>query len=218
MHSGELFYLLHLTWADQPAVVQLFLLGLFALVLVSAVRFVKSARLLYWYSGVRYSPENIFKGEADPDLLAASALAGRVPNKTFLKSRASSEPSPVRGGEEQAVYVLRLAESRFLYLWEGCYADVKSARRASLLAFMLSLVMGVYAAPSIYFRCSNDSNVLGSTCLLLTVWYALVLLALGWSCCTVLYFASSFFERKLAYRRTCWKYFCSRLRNELSHE
>ena len=215
MYTRDLVYMLHLSWGEQPAVVRFVLVSELALMIVSAMRFVKSARRLYRYSGERILPENVLNGEADPDLLAAAALAARRPCKAVDLRPFSPDSSVDRAVAPKALHILGIAESRFLYLWERCRSDMESARRASLLIFLLSLTVGAYAAPSVYFRCFNDSNLLGSTCLFLSLWYSLVLLAIQWSCCTALYFASSFLERALAGRRTGWTYFCSRVRNEL---
>jgi hypothetical protein len=213
MYTIDIF---HLSWGAQPTIVRLVLLGQLALVLISVVRFAKSAGRLYRYSGERILPESVFKGETDPNLLAGSALAGRVPSKTVQGSRANPEPSGGSPSEAKALGILRAAECRFLYLWERCHADVESAKRASLLIFLLSLVMVAFAPAPIYFGCWNNSKLTGSTCMFRTVWHLLVLLGLGWSCCAALYFASSFVERALAYRKSGWEYFCGTMRNELS--
>jgi hypothetical protein len=76
--------------------------------------------------------------------------------------------------------------------------------------------MVAFAPAPIYFGCWNNSKLTGSNCMFGTVWHLLVLLGLGWSCCAALYFASSFFERALAYRKAGWEYFCARMKNELS--
>lgn len=208
----------HLSWGSQPVVVRWVLFSQFALVIIAAVRFVKSAGRLYRYSGERILPETVLKGQANPDLLAASALASRALCDAVLQKRASPQ-FPKEGASTEAIlHILRTADSRFGYLWETCYADVESARRASLLTFLLSLVLVAYATSPIYFGCWNNSKLTGSTCVFLTVWNLLVFVAIGWSCSTVLYLASSFFERKLANRKTCWQYFCSRLKNDLSRE
>ena len=208
----------HLTWGSQPVVVRWVLISQFALVLISAVRFVKSARCLYRYSGERILPEAVLRGEADPDHLAADALASRALFEAVLEMRASPQFPKDRVSAQMILHILRAADCRFAYLWDICQADVESTRRASLLTFLLSLVMVAYATSPIYFGCWNESKVTGPTCLFLTGSHLLVLLALGWSCCTVLYVAFSFFERKLASRKTCWNYFCSRLKNELPRE
>ena len=210
MYQVDIF---HFSWGWQPTVVRLVLLTQFVLVFLSGLRFMKSARRLYRYSGERILPEHVLMGETDPDLLAESSLAGRLPCRPVLEKRANPESFSAGTGAEKTLHILREAEAKFRYLWEGCHADVESAKRASLLTFLLSLVMVAYAASPIYFECWNDSNLTGSTCLFRTVWHLLVLLALGWSCSAMLYFAASFFERKLARRKTCWTYFCSRLRN-----
>jgi hypothetical protein len=115
-------------------------------------------------------------------------------------------------------YILGAAESRFLYFWERCRADVDSARRAALLAFVLSMVTVAYSAFPIYFLHFNNSKQGGMWSTFWTIRDLLMLLGHGWSCCAVLYLASSFFERALVKRRICWTYFCARLKNELPRE
>jgi len=208
----------HSFWVMQPMSVQLFLLGLLAVALISVMRFGRLASRLYRYAGRRILPENIVKGEVAPDLLAASALASRAPDKAALEKQANSGFSAEGVGAEKVLQVLRVAEIRFAYLWERCYADVESTRRASALTFLVSLVMVAYGASPTYSMYFNDSNRPGSFCLFLTAEQLLALLALGWSGCGALYFMSSFFERALADRKTSWKYLCATLRNELSRD
>lgn len=203
-------------WVMQPMSVRLFLLGLLGVIIISVARSGRLARRLYRYSGEPTSPENIVNGKADPDRLAASALAGRVLCRTGLDTRAISQPSMDRVGVGEVPYALRAAESKFSYLWEKCYSDMQSIKRASIFTFLLSLVMVAYGAFPTYSRFYNNSNRPGSLCLFLTAEQLFLLLALGWSSCATLYFASSFFERALAHRKASWKYFCESLRNELS--
>jgi hypothetical protein len=204
---------LDLSWGAQLTLVRLALLSQAALVLISLVRFVQSGRRLYRYSGERILPEHVLRAEADPDLLAAYALARRLPCKAVDK-RANSELPRNPASTDKVLLILRAAESRFLYLWENCYADVESAKRASLLSFLLAVVMVTYAALPTFSRYVLNKGAYP----LLAAEHLLVLFTLGCSCCTLLYLASSFFERKLVNRKICWKYFCSRLRDELSRE
>jgi hypothetical protein len=190
------------------------LLSQLALVLTSAVRFVESARRLYRYSGETILPENVLNGEADPDALAGHALASRALCKSVLGKSANREVAEERASAEKVLRILRLADCRFLYLWEGCYEDVESARRAGTLSCLLSVTMVAFAAFPTFRRYVFNRGAYP----LLAVEHLLVLLAIGWSCCSALYFASSFFERKLADRKICWNYFCSRLKNELPVE
>jgi hypothetical protein len=213
MYTIDIF---HFSWGAQPTVVRLILLGQLALVLISFVRFAKSAGRLYRFSRKPILPDSVIEGEIDPNLLAASALAGRALSKTVQGSRANPESAEGRASAAKALGILRAAECRFRYLWERCHADVESARRASLLTFLLSLVMVAFAPAPIYFGCWNNSKLTGSTCMFATVWHLLVLLGLGWSCSAALYFASSLFARALACRKAGWEYFCARMINELS--
>jgi hypothetical protein len=207
-----------LSWNEQPSAARYFLFIQLALVFISAVRFVKSARRLYRYSGQRVLPEDVLNGKVDPVLLAACALAGRLQAETVLEKLASPRPDREGASAEQAHRILQAAKNRFLYFWERCYADVGSARRSSLLVFLLSLVMVVYNAFPIFLFNFNSANLLLTSNLFATVWRLFALLTYGLSCCTVLYFASSFFERTLADRRIRWNYFCSTVKDELSHE
>jgi len=104
-------------WLMQPMSVRLFLLGLLGVIIISVVRSGRLAFRLYRYSGEPTSPENIVDGKADPDLLAASALAGRAFRRTRFDTRANSQPSLAAVGVEKVPYALRAAESRFSYLW-----------------------------------------------------------------------------------------------------
>ncbi len=189
-----------------------------ALVLISAVRLVASGRRLYLRWGRRIAAEDVLKGEADPALLAASGLANRLPAGALLQVRSSLE-SPGEGADRaRALYTLDVAEGRFQYFWECCRADADSARRAGLLALLLSFVAIFYSAFPIYFLHFNNSKHGGNWSMFWTVRELLMLLGHGWSCCAMLYLASSFFERALAKRKICWTYFCARLKNELSRE
>jgi hypothetical protein len=163
-------------------------------------------------------PEDVLKGDVDPDLLAKSALAGRSPCKAVLRKADGVAFLKEGVRMQKALYSLRLAECRFSYFWDRCYADVDSSRRASLLTFLLSLVTVVYGALPIYFGLFNGSNRRGSDCLFDTVQRLLAILTVGWSFCAVLYLESSFFARVLAKRKIGWEYVCTRLREELSRE
>lgn len=196
-----------LFWQQAPAV-KLILLAQLALVLISAVRLLNWALRLYRYARERISPESVLKGEANPDLLAASAFANRLANAPPQKGALSK----ARAGAEDVLQIVRVAGSRFLYFWERCQADVESARRASLLTFVLSLVAVAYNAHWVYFY-SYKNDVPWST--FWTGEHLLVLLVYGLSCTAVLYFASSFFELALAKRRIGWNYFCARVTSEL---
>jgi hypothetical protein len=205
-------------WNMQPSYFRLFLLVLCATGVISFVRSVRLARSLYRYSGDRTLPEHAIKGEPDPDLLAASALAsqsrcqaadGRSMSSGFLSDRSNAK---------RVLYVLRVAESRFQYLWEKCYADAESIRRASLLTFLLSLVVVTYGVSPTFNDFHNGSRLTGGECLYLTLFEQFTRLAIGLSLSTALYLVSGFFERKLADRKTCWNYFCSRLKIEMSRE
>src|SRR5450432_3067425 len=102
---------LWLFWLEQPPAVHLMLLSQFGLLVIAVVRFVKSARGLYRHSGDRILLENVLKGEADPEQLAASALAHRRLGKAVWKKVASPEGSREIAKAKHALHVLHGAES-----------------------------------------------------------------------------------------------------------
>jgi hypothetical protein len=195
-----------LAWGHQFALVKIILLSQLVLVLVSAVRFINSAGPLYRYPGAPISAEDLLRTGMSPDVVASSAFANR------LKYLAVLQKCEKRTNAEDLLQVLRVADTKFQYLWEGCYADVSSARRFSLLSFMLTVVMIGY----ITFPTLSSYQFDKSACAICATEHLLLLFALGCSCCALLYFASSFFERALALRKIRWNYFRSILMQNLS--
>ena len=111
-----------------------------------------------------------------------------------------------------------MAESRFLYLWEQCDAEVGATKRASLLTLLLSSAMVTYCVYPVINGSCNNNNTGGFGCLFEAALQLIVPLGFGLTLCASLYLAASVFERRLAHRKTSWKYHCSLLRNGLSNE
>jgi hypothetical protein len=205
-------------WYGTPFGPKLLLLGLFGLACIQMVRFVILGLRLYSFTGKPVSPENVAGWVLDPDLLARAALTNRPLFSALAEKLPTTEPCTDRPAVEKALYTLRAAENRFLFLWEQCYADVASTRRAGRLTVLLSLVMIAYAAFPTYSLAYNNTNRPGFLAMLLTADELLALLALGLSLAALLYSISSFFERALAQRMARWKYFSATARNELQND
>jgi hypothetical protein len=181
-------------WTVAPLSVRLCLLALYAVAAFQILRSVRLAWRVYRQPSERILAETITSGAIDPDLLARSALANRLPFKDIAKFPGES------------------AEARFLYLWETCYADVVSIRRACFLSVFLSFLMVTCGAYPTYFDCWNNSKVPASFCLIVGGERLLKALSIGLSLCTLLYFLSSYFERILAFRMARWKHFSTVLK------
>ena len=139
-------------WYREPDGVKLLVLTLCAIALLSAYRFARLSRRLYGYLGKRIGPESLLEGDAAPSLLAAGALANRVAWDEGWARRLTSLSRKEAEGKK-VMYVLGAADAKFLYLWEQCYADTVSARRACLVTVLLSALMLSYGAvpPTIAF-------------------------------------------------------------------
>jgi len=205
-------------WVMEPEGVKLLILGAVGVVSLSVVQSARLARRLYRLTRSGVSPESIGRPGADPDVLAAFALAGRVWGGAALGSRADIESSLRAADSERILSILRATNDKFLLVWERCHADLVLIKRSSVFVLLLSSIMVLYGACQTYNDFFNGSNRTGAYCIFLTVDEVFRTLALGLSCCAVLYLISSFLERTLADRRSSWNYFCSKLKNELSRE
>jgi hypothetical protein len=195
-----------LAWGHQFVLVKVILLSQLTLLLTSAVRFIKSAGPLCRYWGAPISAEDLFRADMSPDTVAASAFANRLKYLDVLQK------CEKRSNAEDLLQILRVADTKFQHRWEGCNTDVNSARRFSLLSFMLTVVMIGYIA----FPTLRSYQFDKSACAICATEHLLLLFAFGCSCCTLLYFAASFFERTLALRKMRWNYLYSTLMQNLS--
>jgi hypothetical protein len=205
-------------WQEHSGAAKLIDLWLLAVVFVSVMRFVRLAWRFYRRSGGPILPEAVVRGAVDPDRLARSALANRLRYENIAQRRKDTESSAQTATGKQVFSTLRAAENTFLYFSERCCADVKSAKRASVLVLLLSLAIvsyGVYPAFDLW--CAESHNTM-SECLQLTALQQSYELGLGLLLCAMVYMVAGFFERVLADRRASWRFFCARLKNETSVE
>src|SRR5436305_511196 len=87
---------LDLSWGAQLAVVRLILLSQLLMLVISAVRFTKSAQKMYRFAGKSVSLESILNQEMDPDSVAACAFAHRLPDNRIVENALNSA-SPEAG-------------------------------------------------------------------------------------------------------------------------
>ena len=184
-------------------------------VVIAFVRMMKLAWHLYRHSG----PPILLEGAVAvaPDLLARSALANRIRTGPVKGNRTRFE-FPAAASKDTVLPGLRLAEARFLYVWERCFAASESIKRASVVTLLLTFIMIAGGASPAYNLNFHGYNTTGLMALYQTIDQLLGLLAFGLSVCTILYLVSSFFERVLADRKARWTYFCAQLKNEFTHK
>ena len=190
-------------WFSVPVQVHLFIFAISVLFFLASARFARLGLRLYRYTGDAILPEKIINGTVDPNHLAAFALASRLLCKRVLPKCMPSEAPTKGAGIEKAILMFHLAESRFSYLWEISNSDVESGKRTSLVVLLLSVAMVGFDAFGPFLSWLEMAEQL------------VRLLAIGTLLAALIYFMSSFFERSLSKRNACWKYFCSRLKNDL---
>jgi hypothetical protein len=205
-------------WQQHSGEAKLIDLWLLAVVFISAVRFVRLAWRLYRRSGGSVLPDAVVRGAVDPDRLARSALANGLRYETVAHQSMDTDSSAQTIAGKGVFSTLRAAEDAFLHLSEECCADVKSAKRASVLILLLSFAIvsyGVY--PAFNWFC-GESNRTMSECLQLMALQQFYELGFGLLLCAMVYMVAGFFERVLDDRRASWKFFCARLKDETSVE
>ena len=207
-------YNVHFSWTAEPLHVRLFVVYLLLLSCVMAVLILKLVRRFFPLPGRKISLKHIREGAVDPDLLAESALANNLACDIPLNSGA---PSLV-ASKEATVRLMRLADFKFQYLWEGCRDDVALIRRLALLTLLLSLLIIVYGTFPTWGDEFNNASITGYVALFRTVSQLLERLALGLAASVILYAISICFERVAMHRRTLWTYFRSRCEAEIAGE
>lgn len=205
-------------WIAQPPTVKLFLIGQFALFVISLVRFVSVHRRVSRPSDKPIDRERIAKGEFAPELLAEFALGSRVLCKTVRANTGEAECIERSVRVEKVLYNLNAADIRFRYLWERCRIDVRSAKRAAVAIYLLSFLTVAYDFTPTFNWYFNDRNVTGSFAFLATADQLTLTLAFGLFLGAMLYLGSSFFDRRLAERNACWSYLCATLKHQLPRE
>src|ERR1700688_3443888 len=98
---------------------KLFVLYLVVIGGIVAVLTLKLVRRFYSFSGRRISLRDIGDSSIDPDLFVDLALA----NKIECEVPANSGTPSLGATKEISLQRLRLAHSKFLLIWERCYAD-----------------------------------------------------------------------------------------------
>jgi hypothetical protein len=207
----------YLTWATEPLHARLFALYLIAVCGVTAFRTLKLFRSFYSLTDrAHISFETIRSGTVAPDLLAVSALKGKIARDLTTKRSSRPDTSVDTSGRESFVKLLHSADSNFRYLWTRCAADVDSIKRLAFLTLCLSFFVVVYGAFPTWSDQFNSANITGITALFQTVSLLFQRLELGIATAAILYGISSCFARITTYRRAEWEYFHSRSENELA--
>jgi hypothetical protein len=197
-------------WREMPTIVRLVVIGQLTFVLISTIRAARWARVFFGHRGEPLSPVSLARSNLGGELLAKAALAGRLPRIASLNRRSGDGTSPEGPGPDGYNDAVRVAGVEFLYAWDRCHADANSARRASWLVFLLSLVMVGFGGFPLFFSYYNDGKFVGNHCLFLTFQTLLPFVAIGWSCSGVLYLEFAILERVLSLRRATWAHLCSR--------
>ncbi len=203
---------MYYAWVASSPAAKLLLVVIGGIVLTAIMRFARLAfRLHPWMKRRTLVPEDMAKGRAAPNLIAAFALGSwSLCDKVLPKCIDAGVPADP-SGKDRVIAMLRMSESRFVYLWESCSADVESGKRASLLLLLLSVPLVGFNIFSTYLWFCEGRHVSAYWCLFEMVHHQVSLFAFGVWLSAMVYFMSSVFERLLSKRKASWNYFCSRL-------
>lgn len=201
--------MIQIFWTVQPTHVRLFELYLAWLLAGTMFRAMRIGRQLYGISAARAAAPDIAGGRAEPDLLATSAIAGKVPRET-----AALQLQRLNYAErEAALNMMERADIKFRYLSDSISNRFAWMRRTVMLTlFLLSLVLA-YGGLTTYGDICNNSKLTGSECFLATIGQLLVRLIMGLSVCAIVYAIRSGLEDVLQDRKTKWEYVSDNLKD-----
>jgi hypothetical protein len=187
----------HLSWVTEPWYMRLCFLYLLAVGCVAIVGGMKLLGLLYSFRRrKRISVVDILDNVADPDLIARSALAGKIEYEQL---------TPGLVEKEAGIRLLRMEDCRVRYLCEKGNVDIVTIRRLASLTLLLSFLSVVYGAFPTWSNEFNNANIPGNLALVNAAFLSFARLSLGMTVSAVLYAISSFFERVLMNRGASWK-------------
>jgi len=175
----------------------MFLVFLFAAWCVALARSVKLAHTLYGLSRRRVSLGQVVVGDSSEDTIASLALTGRI---------RGNEPNEREGGaESRRGGLLHLADSRFRYRWDECYAIAMWIKNLAILTLILSFAVVAYGFYPTWLYEFNDTNVPGSLALFRAVTLLSRRAAFGTVSSAAFYAVGIFFEGALRRRKAGWK-------------
>jgi len=173
-------------------------------------------RLFRFRDRGQISIQDLREGKVDAGRLAQSALANAVSCETYRTENSGARVLPLCEGAAPPSQTLRMAHSRFLYIWNRSGAHVALLDKLFRLTLLLSLLDVVHGTVPAWNSHFNNAKVTGLDALAAALDELLAEFALGLAVSVALFIAASFFEQALRYRMLGWEYFYSSLRNELS--
>jgi hypothetical protein len=200
---------------QMPVIPKLFVLYLFATLIILIARSLKLGWRLGWFSNFRHSTlDQIAQRIHEQDLDSASALAAKLPS-IIPEAGLRNWSSPPGKDQNTTIQALRRAEDKFTYSWEHCIASVDAMRRTSNSIINLAVFVFLTGFGNLFRQLSmvkyfGLGEVAGYTSEILVVQ------AIAFFVCSLVYAASSVFEKKLMRRRTRWNYFYSCTSADLS--
>ncbi len=180
-----------------------FTLYLFIVCIIWLIRTLALFRQLYFFSRAKCAALCEARNEDTvADLLAASALAGKIPVES---------PSG-RRGDACPIAAVEKAGARFLNLWEVSSDRSSSLKRLVILTLLLTMLTFAWGGV-VVFREITYSHSVGIAVVSWGLSEMFVPLALGSFISTIIYATYAFYERVLARRRISWSYFCAAIKS-----
>jgi|WetSurMetagenome_2_1015567.scaffolds.fasta_scaffold186837_2 hypothetical protein len=193
---------------SRPPNTDLNLFGIFLLLAVcfTLVQVIRLAMALWAFSRKR---EFLHDETIAMDLLVQAALKGR------LKSAFRLSGGDAIIDRAAALFRVDCIETKFLYLWETCYAKVQSIKTLTCLTVMLSCLVTVRGIYNVCVALQHEESA-GPAAIAGGVAETLMVLGAGLPVAAFLYVVSRRFEGTLARRRRDWNYNKARFKEELS--
>lgn len=202
-------------WALIPVGVKLLTLIMAGTAATGVARLIRIVCRISRTSHAKAPIRQIENRELTAENLAIYALT----NRTAGTAQEWFTKTETERGRPVARRMLRQVESRFLFLCETCYLDLKSARRASTFVFLLSLFTIAYGAwPTWVYNCALSDNSPPGACVLRSALALVAIVSFGLFLSAVLYALTGMAASRLDGRMVVWSYFFRSAKDALNDE
>jgi hypothetical protein len=187
-------------WINPGPIPQLFLIYLLAITCISLIQMF---RLTIHMWSFRRRKESLNDEKSNIETFSKAALKGRLETEGTRETMNGST----------VLFTADRVETRFVYLWEICYAKVRATKMLVFLTVIIAFCMAAWWG----FNICNELKWEESAAVIVNEAIdLLIMMTLALFVSAIFYALSSCFESILNRRRRDWNYFKAMLKEDLS--
>jgi hypothetical protein len=189
-------------WDGRPISEEWFVIYLFVISCILLVRMFRLARHVWSF---RRKQELLRDEKCNIETVAKSAL----------KYRLEIEGTTETNNSSALLFKVDRVETRFIYLWETCYANIRTTKTLIFLTMTYTFLLTTWEAAGACAAIKAEPTA-GAGPIAAGMLEILEIMTAGLTVSAFFYAFSSWFESILFRRRRDWYYFKAKLKEELS--